>query len=101
MVMADRSYLDPPPNNAGLGGIGSRHIGHTSTSAVGNPTPKKKTLEFEHLEVSYDYDTSELRVVAAGGNCLVLNPQEVNELRTAMLTLGIGIVPPGDGVTCR
>lgn len=81
------------------GTVGAGGSGHIAWSASSG-TPKKKTLTYNSIEVSYDYETKQLKVVNAGGEEINYDEEELAELRNALTALGLSI-PPGSGVTCR
>jgi hypothetical protein len=58
-------------------------------------TVKKKTLEFNALEVSYNYETRELNVVNASGQEVSFDEEELAELKAALVLLGIGFSGTG------
>lgn len=76
----------------GLGAHGSSYAvggGGTYNTTTNSPlraagSPKKKTLEFNALEVSYNYETRELSVVNAQGNELDFDEEELLELKAAL-----------------
>lgn len=90
----DRSYLDPPPFNVG----GRGGVGWTDPKTA---VPKKKTLEFENLKFTYDFDTREFSVYDSQGSDFIFGEVELAELRNAMTAFGIGFTPPGSGVNYR
>lgn len=91
----DPGFTMPPPNNAGTGGVG--HV----TWAASSGTPKKKSLTYNSIEVSYDYELKQLKVVNSGGEEINLDEEELNELRNALQAMGLSLVPPGNGVHYR
>lgn len=92
------SYLDPPPNNAGISTTG-RHLSFAGAGSSA-PVPKKKTLEFENMNFTYDYAAKTFLVEGYGGKSLEFSEEDLAELKAALLTFGIGL-SAGDGVTCR
>ena len=54
-----------------------------------------KTLEFNNLEVTYNYETRELSVLNASGQEMSFNEEELTELKAALVQFGIGIAGTG------
>lgn len=75
---------------AGGGGGGGGGTYNTATSPLlPAGSPKKKTLEFNALEVSYNYETQELSTVNASGHEISFDAEELLELKAALRLLGL------------
>lgn len=86
------------------GGASSRH-GHSVTTPAPAPgTPRRKTVEYKILTVSYDYESETLAVTDADiAEPMTFSKAALAELRAAITALGVVglLLPVGDGVTYR
>jgi hypothetical protein len=85
-VSADPDWTQPPPNNAGI----------RPHQAV----PKKKSVEFANLTVSYDYEQGLVTVKSAGQE-FSFDKTELAEFDAALAAFGLPISDFPGGVTYR
>lgn len=95
MIDVGADSTQPPPFNVGNGGRGG--IGWPDPKIA---VPKKKTLEFENLTCSYNFETRIFTVEGPDGS-MDFDANDLAELRNAMTAFGIGLVPPGSGINYR
>lgn len=81
--------------------IGTGGIGHLGGGSGGAPAvPKKKTLEYENLTFTYEFETRIFKIEGPDG-AMTFGPDELSELRAAMTTFGIGLTSTSGMVTYR